>query len=190
MAENILLASGSPRRLSLLSGYGYNVSVTKPDFDEDSVNIAEPSKLVAALAKGKGESVALTEGCVLLAADTVVAIGGNILGKPRDKDHAFEMLSMLSGNTHSVYTGVCLRYKDKTDVFCVKSDVTFHKLSKTQIENYIDTGSPFDKAGSYGIQDPLGIAFVDHVDGSLTNVIGLPMAEVTERIAKIKGEAR
>lgn len=188
--DKILLASGSPRRFSLLTGYGYDVTVIKPVFDEDSVNITEPQKLVTALAKGKGESVPLTDDAVLLAADTVVAIGGSILGKPRDKDSAYKMLSSLSGNTHSVYTGVCLRYRNVTDVFCVKSDVTFHDLSKTQIENYIDSGSPFDKAGAYGIQDPLGIAFVDRVDGSITNVIGLPMAEVTKRIAKIKGEAR
>ena len=182
----ILLASGSPRRQSLLKNYGFDVTVVKPVFDEDTVTETDPEKLVTALADGKMNSIE-TNGALSLSADTVVAIGGRILGKPRNEKEAFEMLSMLSGNTHTVYTGVCITYKGKKRLFCDRSDVTFYPLTDYQINEYVKTGSPMDKAGSYGVQDEMGIAFVKSIEGEISNVIGLPMGRViteTERITK------
>lgn len=186
--NKLILASGSPRRYSLLSGYGFDVTVIKPDFDESTVTESDPSALVLALAHGKAASVNAPKDTLLLAADTVVAIDGQVLGKPEDSLEAFEMLDRLSGRTHSVYTGVCIRKNESTELFYAKSDVTFYNLSNTQIEKYISTGSPLDKAGSYGIQDDMGIAFVRSVDGEISNVIGLPMEQVLINIRKIEGE--
>ncbi len=180
----ILLASGSPRRQSLLKNYGFEVSVIKPDFDESQINEADPAKLVMALASGKMSSIE-TNSSLTLSADTVVAIDGQVLGKPENYDSAYEMLSTLSGNTHSVYTGVCISYKGQNHVFCEESKVTFYKLSDYQIQEYIKTGSPFDKAGSYGIQDDMGIFFVRSVEGEISNVIGLPMGRVIAEIERI-----
>ena len=180
----ILLASGSPRRQSLLKSFGFEVEVIKPVFDEDAVLEKDPEKLVLALAEGKLESVARGD-MPTLAADTVVAIGGKILGKPKDYDEAFNMLSELSGNMHTVYTGVCISKGDKKVLFCEKSDVYFHRLSDTQINAYIETGSPFDKAGSYGLQDDMGITFIEKVEGEISNVIGLPMGKTLEQIERI-----
>ena len=182
----LLLASGSPRRQSLLKSYGFDITVVKPVFDESSVTEKDPEKLVLALAEGKMSSVD-TKGSLALAADTVVAVNGKILGKPETPDKANGMLRLLSGNTHTVYTGVCITFKGRKSLFCDKSDVTFHELPEDMIKKYIETGSPMDKAGAYGIQDEMGIAFVKSVEGEISNVIGLPMGRViteTERITK------
>ena len=182
----ILLASGSPRRQSLLKSFGFDITVVLPDFDESSVFEKNPEKLVTALAKGKLESVKRGD-MLTLAADTVVAIDGKIMGKPTDEKDAFDMLRALSGKTHTVYTGVCIAYGQKQRLFCEKSDVTFHKLSNKQIRDYIATGSPMDKAGGYGLQDDVAITFINTVTGEISNVIGLPMGRVmqeTERITK------
>ena len=141
------------------------------------------------LAEGKGKSVAkdFYDG-IVLSADTVVCLDGKILGKPKTRQEAYDMLTSLSGNTHVVYTGVCIKKGAKSYVFYDKAKVTFHPLTQKQINAYINTGSPFDKAGGYGIQDDMGIAFVKKVTGDLSCVIGLPMAKVTERLNKLEGE--
>lgn len=186
--KKILLASGSPRRRSLLQNYGFDITVVKPAFDEENIKISDPEKLVCELARGKNSCVFADDGTLVLSADTVVALNGKILGKPKTPEQAYNMLSSLSGNTHTVYTGVCLRKGNIRKVFCSKSSVSFHKLSEHQINSYIASGSPFDKAGGYGIQDDMGIAFVDSVDGEISNVIGLPMGAVIREINKIEGE--
>ncbi len=185
--EKIILASASPRRLSLLVNRGYDVTVVPSDFDEDSVTETAPDKLTAALALGKGEAVAKKyPESIVISADTVVSLDGRILGKPKTRDEAYSMLMSLSDNTHTVFTGVCISYKGKTQVFCDRADVTFHPLTDSQINAYIDTGSPFDKAGSYGIQDDAGIGFVKSVEGELSCVIGLPMGRVITQLNKLK----
>ena len=180
----MILASGSPRRQSLLNSFGFEITVQKPEFDESKVLQTEPCKLVTELAEGKMDSID-SKGELCLSADTVVSLDGKILGKPLDEADAFKMLRSLSGNTHSVYTGVCITYKSRKVVFYEKSDVTFHKLSDKQINAYIETKSPMDKAGAYGVQDDMAIAFVKCVDGELSNVIGLPMGRVINEIERI-----
>ena len=144
----------------------------------------EKKKMVCALERGKLESVERGD-MLTLAADTVVVHDGKVLGKPKDKAEAFSMLSKLSASTHEVYTGVCIAKGDKIHTFCEKSSVTFYPLTKKQIDAYIETGSPMDKAGSYGLQDDMGITFIRSVSGELSNVIGLPMGRVIEQTERI-----
>ncbi len=185
------MASGSPRRKFLLENYGFEVTVIKPDFDESAIVENDACALVMSLARAKNECVRLSYShdiIPVVSADTVVCLDGQILGKPRDRDEAFGMLSRLSGATHTVFTGVCVALDDTKTVFCEKTEVSFYELSHTQINRYIDSGSPFDKAGAYGIQDDMGIAFIQSVNGELSNVIGLPMARTVREIQKIQGD--
>lgn len=185
MIKNIILASASPRRLALLRDRGYEVTVVPSDFDESAVAVCQPQQYVMSLAEGKGKCVAQRYPCdTVIAADTVVVLDGNILGKPRDRDDAVAMLSALSDNTHSVYTGVCIIKNGQTRVFCDEAQVTFHPLTSAQIEKYVDSGSPFDKAGAYGIQDDAGIGFVRSLTGELSCVIGLPVGRIIEQLEK------
>lgn len=187
--SKLILASGSPRRKKLLSDYGFEITVVKPDFDENEITERDPDKLVTLLAAEKNRCVRPAyHGIPVLSADTVVAINGSILGKPQDRAQARDMLGLLSGNTHTVYTGVCISLDGRETVFCAATDVTFYPLTDRQIERYIDTGSPFDKAGGYGIQDDMGIGFVQSVHGELSNVIGLPMGSVINELRKLQGE--
>lgn len=185
----IILASASPRRLSLLSARGYDITVKASGFDESSVSECRPEKLVMLLARGKALDVAGEhKDEIVLAADTVVCLGDRILGKPGSQSQAHDMLMSLSDNTHTVYTGVCIIKGKKSFVFYDKARVTFHPLTEKQIDAYIKTGSPFDKAGGYGIQDDMGIGFVKRVSGDLSCVIGLPMGKVIDRLQKLEGE--
>lgn len=176
----ILLASGSPRRKQLLEALGYEVTVIRPDFDERSVTIRDPEKLVELLAAGKGRSVRPTAGILLAAADTVVCFEREILGKPSDENAAFAMLRRLSGREHTVYTGVYLERDGKSICFTDRADVCFRDLTDQEIRAYIATGSPFDKAGGYGVQDS---GFVKEIRGSYHTVMGFP----TERFLQVCG---
>lgn len=175
-----ILASASPRRKELFG------EIIKQPFEiipakgeENADGCQTPSALVTALACQKAEEVAAlpqAQGKAVLGADTVVALNGEILGKPIDEKDAFRMLKALSGNTHEVYTGVCILYprangKRKKRCFSVCTQVTFFALSNEQISAYIATGSPMDKAGAYGIQDG---GLVEKILGSFSNVVGLP----------------
>ena len=176
---NILLASASPRRKQLLTELGYEVEVVRPEFDEATVSLKEPSALVAALAEGKGRSVSSPKGTLLVAADTVVVFEGKVLGKPADEQEAFRTLRALSGKKHEVYTGVYLA-KDGIDrTFTERAEVYFRPLTDQEILAYIATGSPMDKAGSYGVQDS---GFVDRIEGSYHNVMGFPTEKFKEII--------
>ena len=174
----ILLASGSPRRKQLLEELGYEITVVGPDFDESRVQAATPEELVAKLAEGKGRSVDCPADPLLVAADTVVAFEGKILGKPAGPEEATAMLGSLSGNTHQVYTGVYLRYGEKELSFTDRSEVQFRPLSAQEIASYVQSGRPMDKAGSYGIQET---DFVCRIRGSYHNIMGFP----TEKFQKI-----
>ena len=171
-----ILASNSPRRRELLSVTGYSFDVVPSDADETLPEGIDPESATKTLAERKCLDVLESyEDAVVLGCDTVVALDGMILGKPKDEEDAFRMLSMLSGRTHTVYSGVCIASKEKKEVFCEKTDVTFYELSPETIRSYIDTGEPMDKAGAYGIQ-AYGAALVRKINGDYFTVVGLPLA--------------
>ena len=178
----IILASQSPRRRELLERMGIrNFRVVSADIDEREEEQLPPEQLVCRLALRKAEAVAekAPKGAVIIAADTVVSLDGTVLGKPGDKLEAFKMLSTLSGNRHQVYTGLCVIWDgDKRTEYEV-TDVTFRELGEKEIEDYIATGEPMDKAGAYGIQDQAAI-FVEAMDGDYYNVMGLPLCALVK----------
>ena len=185
---NWILASASPRRKELLAEIVREFEII-PATGEEIVNgDLTPEELVKSLALQKANEVAQRNeatGKVVLGADTVVALGNEVLGKPKDESDAFRMLSALSGKTHEVYTGVCISYetadgvrKEKVSSACTK--VRFFALTDEQIRAYIATGSPMDKAGAYGIQDG---GLVEAIDGSFSNVVGLPV-ELCKQMAR------
>jgi septum formation protein len=182
----LILASKSPRRSYLLSQAGIEFDVVPSLFDENSVPLDDPAQFVSTLSRAKAQDVAARyPDRWIIGADTIVLIDGKILGKPGDQPSARIMLKQLSGRTHQVYTGFTIcslnRQKELTDVVC--TDVTFKKLTKDEIEWYIHTQEPFDKAGAYAIQG-LGTFLVKHINGSYTNVVGLPVCEVIEYLIK------
>lgn len=174
----LILASQSPRRRRLLERLGLNFTVHVSPAEEIIPADASPANIVQVLAQTKAEPVADQHPeALVLAADTVVAIDSEILGKPASKIEATEMLQRLSGATHTVYTGIALIYQQggRSATAVEATDVTFGSLDPTEIEAYVATGSPMDKAGSYGIQDDLGALFVDGIRGDYYNVVGLPL---------------
>lgn len=174
--KNIILASGSPRRHVLLTSIGLPHHVIPSSVDEvfDPALSAEQS--AESLADQKAQDVAKRVSFdLIIAADTIVVLNEDLLAKPETRQEAIDMLRMLSGNTHSVITGVSLVTPLKSRSFSVTSKVTFEELTQSEIEAYVDTGSPMDKAGGYGIQDDLGSLFVKHIDGDYYNVVGLPL---------------
>ena len=176
----IILASQSPRRQELLERMGIrNFRVVSADIDEREEEQLPPEQLVCRLALRKAEAVAekAPKGAVIIAADTVVSLDGTVLGKPGDKLEAFKMLSTLSGNRHQVYTGLCVIWDgDKRTEYEV-TDVTFRELGEKEIEDYIATGEPMDKAGAYGIQG-YGALLVERIEGDYYNVMGLPVCRL------------
>ena len=171
----IILASASPRRKELLSMLGMDFEIIPSQKEEIMPAGLSPEETVMQLARSKCNEVRelLREGekdAVIISADTIVWIDGKILGKPSGEKEAFEMLSALSGRTHSVYTGICVN----SAVSFEKSEVRFAQLSEEEIRAYIATREPMDKAGAYGIQG-LGGMFIEHIDGDYFNIMGLPI---------------
>lgn len=188
----MILASQSPRRIELMREAGFDIRVHPADIDESPRPHEDPLELVRRLARMKAEAVVpeAETGELVLAADTIVTIDGTVLGKPRDAEDARRMLRLLSGRTHRVATGVCLA-RTATDVqgelsdsFVAVTDVTFYPLSDDEIDRYVRTGEPLDKAGAYGIQGAGGRLLVHSIAGDYYNVVGLPVAEVARRIAR------
>lgn len=184
--KKVVLASASPRRRALLEQAGLDFIVC-PSKIEEVITKSEPSEIVMALASDKANDVAASapDGTVILGADTVVVKNGCILGKPKDDSDAKRMLSMLSGKTHQVYTGVCMIAKNDgnyhTVTFFDKTDVKMYDLSEQQIDWYIASKEPADKAGAYGIQG-LGAVFIEAIHGDYNNVVGLPLAKVWQSL--------
>lgn len=179
---HLILASQSPRRHYLLQQAGLVFEVLPSDIDESTVSLEDPQAFVQTLACAKAEGIAVRHPkSWVIAADTIVLIDGTILGKPHGQSSARTMLQRLSGQTHQVYTGftICCRDSGRqiTDTVC--TDVTFKALSDDEIEWYIASDEPFDKAGAYAIQG-LGTFLVKRINGSYTNVVGLPVCEVIE----------
>ncbi|WP_156285724.1 Maf family protein [Oceanivirga salmonicida] len=171
-----ILASGSPRRKELLKQIIKDFEIIIPNVDEN-LDIKNPEKLVLELSKLKANSI--TKYGIIISADTIVVKGDKILGKPKNYNEAFNMLKSLSNSSHFVYTGVCIKNENEIDNFVVKTKIYFRKLSDEEIEKYIKDKSPYDKAGSYGIQET---DFCVKIDGSYTNVVGLPTEELRKKL--------
>lgn len=171
----LLLASQSPRRKELLSNLGFDFEVVKIDCEEIVPEHIKVGEAAAYLSELKADSFRkLEENEVLLTADTVVAIDNQFLGKPKDEDDAMKMLQLLSGKTHQVYTGITIKTSDKTITETDVADVEFEELTIDEIKYYIQNYKPFDKAGSYGIQEWLGMTKIKKMTGSFYTIMGLP----------------
>lgn len=184
---NIVLGSQSPRRSQLLKSLDIDFEIRVIETDE-SYPTDLPTHEVAgyiATQKANAHKDTIGENELLITADTVVAYDDVIYGKPVSKEDAVNTLLLLSGNTHTVYTGVCLLLNDTTQVFTTKSDVKFATISETEANTYYDKYRPDDKAGSYGIQDWLGMAKVEWIAGSYNNIVGLPTAELYSELLKL-----
>lgn len=188
--ERLTLASGSPRRRQLLEQLGLRFDVCPPDIDETPAAGEDPRRYVARLAEEKAAAVPdggarALRGApigVVLAADTALDVDGAIVGKPASEADARRILRALSGRVHRVHTGVAVRAVGGTDVFVVTTSVRFVELSGAAIDWYVATGEPMDAAGAYAIQGAGG-AFVLSIEGSFSNVVGLPLAETLARLS-------
>lgn len=174
----LILASSSPQRAELLAAAGFTFEMSPPHVDESSLPDENPLQYVVRVARTKAEHVGIGEpGAIVLSADTVVVAHGRVMGKPADAGEAESMLRMLSGAVHAVHTGVCLRSARETKSDVVTTRVSFLPLTDEEIAWYVSTGEPFDKAGAYGIQGRAS-RYIDWIDGSWSNVVGLPIATV------------
>ena len=179
----LILASNSPRRKELLSMLGYEFVVKASDCDE-TTDIIDPALLVKELSLRKAKAIEFSEDDTAIGSDTVVAINGIILGKPTDEDDAAKMLRMLSGETHTVYTGVTFLQKDVEITDVIACDVTFKEMTETEILNYIKSNEPMDKAGAYAVQGK-GSAFVEKLNGDYFAVVGFPCCYVNTILNKL-----
>lgn len=178
-----MLASGSPRRRELLGRLGVPFRVVAPDLDES----ARPGETALALVRRlAAEKAAVVDGPLVLAADTVVELDGELLGKPTDADEARAMLRRLSGRTHHVHTGVAARAGERAETATVTTAVRFAPLTTPAVDWYVATGEPFDKAGAYALQGAGGV-FVESVEGSVSNVVGLPLAVAADLLHRLTG---
>lgn len=180
LSYSIILGSQSPRRKELLQGMDIPFSVRVIETDEtypQSLNARDVPEFLA-VEKGKAHLSQLNENELVITSDTVVICENEILGKPKDRPQAMAMLQKLSGKSHAVVTGVCLTTTQKTVSFSDTTTVHFKTLSEAQINYYIDTYKPFDKAGGYGIQEWIGYVGISAIEGSYFNVMGLPVARL------------
>ncbi len=180
MTENkkLVLASGSPRRREILSMAGYDFVQISPDADEVAGGM-EPSELAMENSRRKIRAALALEGGVVVCADTVVVIDGEILGKPGSEDGARDMLSRLSGRSHTVITGWAVSDGEKEVCRSSVTEVTMREILPSEIDAYVATGSPLDKAGAYGVQDAGGM-FVSGINGDFYTVMGLPLCEISQ----------
>ena len=182
--KKLVLGSSSPRRKELLTTLGFEFSIRTKDTDESFPIHLNPSEIAEFVARKKADALIteINQDEVLLCADTIVVLENEILGKPNDRQDAINMLSRLSGKFHEVVTGVSIFSSDQQHMFSVKTKVFFNLLTLQEITYYVDHFKPFDKAGSYGIQDWIGCMGIEKIEGSYTNVVGLPTKEVYEKL--------
>lgn len=174
----IILASASPRRSQLLQEAGYQFTTQRLDCDEsypDSLKAYEVAEFVANKKATMAHELLSNDKQIIITADSVVALDNVIYGKPKDKQDAYRILCFLSGKKHTVYTGVCIFDSTKNFSFTSKTDVFFREFTHEEITWYIDNYNPVDKAGSYGIQEWIGLSKISRIEGSYSNVMGLPM---------------
>lgn len=182
---NIILASGSPRRKELLSGLEINFSIRLIEgINEDYPQSLKDEEIPLYISRKKAEAYipTMNENDLIITADTVVWHNGNIIGKPTNLDHAFQIIKELSGSVHSVITGVTLLSKTKTKSFYVVTDVVFDNLEDDEILYYVNKYKPLDKAGAYGIQELIGYIGVKSINGSYYNVMGLPVQRLYKEL--------
>ena len=182
--KHIILASASPRRKEILELADLKFDIMPSNAQEITTKTA-PNEVVMELASIKAKDIykKSEKQSMIVGADTVVAYQGQILGKPTDEADAKRMLTMLSGQTHEVYTGVCVIEDEKIKTFYEETKVTFYEISDEQIDHYIKTGEPMDKAGSYGIQGKAAV-FIKGIEGDYYNVVGFPIARFLQEITK------
>ena len=184
--KTIILASASPRRKQLLENFAFKFEVVPSDYEEDLNSVIEPHELAKAISLGKAEAVAAKrKNVIVIAADTFIVLGSQILGKPHTQKRAREMLETISGKTHSVITGFSIIDKgnNKTLSKSVETKVHIKKLTLSEIDAYVQSKEPLDKAGAYAIQS-LGSVFVKKIEGDYFNVIGLPMSALSQALKK------
>ncbi len=182
--KQLILASKSPRRQQLLAGLGLSFQIFTKDTDEDFPADLQREAIALYLARKKAEACVeiLTPDTVLITCDTIVWIDNQVLNKPADRAEAIKMLELLSGQQHTVYTGVCVRNAEKEDLFYAATEVYFRSLSADEIAYYVDTCKPYDKAGSYGVQEWMGYVGIDKIEGCFFNVMGLPLNKLYESL--------
>lgn len=184
----LVLASASPRRQELFSLVNIPFTVVRSEVEE--IHLENPSETVTVLALKKAEDVAkkVSENSIVVGADTIVFLENEILGKPENEEEAKKMLKKLSGKTHTVFTGFAILHKAKKVVFCekVQTEVKFKELSEVEINFYVQTGEPLDKAGAYGIQG-IGSIFIEKINGCYFNVMGFPLNRFYEAMKNIYG---
>ena len=180
----IILGSASPRRKELLSDIGLEFSIQTTEKKEGYPAKLQEHEIAEFLAKQKAKFLSknLSKTDLLITADTIVSFKDELLNKPKNKEQAFNTLSKLSGNTHKVITGVCIKNHQKEIAFSAITLVTFNRLTKKEISFYINNFNPFDKAGAYGIQDWIGKIGIKSIEGSYSNVVGLPTAEIYQKL--------
>lgn len=189
--RNIILASQSPRRRELMEQAGYKFEII-PSHADEVITCSEPEQVVRELSMQKAKDVYFScikksEDILVIGADTVVSVSGRILGKPASKDDAKAMIHLLQGNTHQVYTGVSLAWREKGADYCISfsecTRVTCYPMTEKEIEDYVAGGEPMDKAGAYGIQGRFGV-YIKDICGDYNNVVGLPIARLYHELIK------
>ena len=184
----VILASNSPRRKELLAGLGVDYEVrTLPDVDESYPETFQGADIPLYIAKEKADAyVAMMQpGELMITADTIVWLDGKLLGKPRDREDALQMLRTMSGRTHEVFTGVCITTTDWQRSFTAQTEVRFATLSEEEIAYYVDNFQPMDKAGAYGVQEWIGFIGVENISGSYYNIMGLPVQKLYRELLKV-----
>jgi septum formation protein len=184
----VILASKSPRRKELLAGLGVDYEVrTLPDVDESYPETLQGADIPLYIAKEKADAyVAMMQpGELMITADTIVWLDGKVLGKPRDREDALQMLRTMSGRTHEVFTGVCITTTDWQRSFTAQTEVRFATLSEEEIAYYVDNFQPMDKAGAYGVQEWIGFIGVENISGSYYNIMGLPVQKLYRELLKV-----
>lgn len=190
---NFILASQSPRRKLLLEWAEIKFEIIVSDIDESYPNSLAIQQVPEFIAKNKALAVAeivATQGTAqnkncIIAADTVVVLEGEIIGKPKDRADAIASIKKLASKTHQVITGVCLIHNSGMDCFSEVTNVHFHPLTDEQIAYYVDTYKPYDKAGAYAIQEWIGVVGIEKIDGDFYNVMGLPVSKVIQKIKQL-----
>ena len=181
----LLLASNSPRRKELLAGLGYQFDIIKIEVDESYPSDLSVAEIAEYISNKKADAHQSTDDEIILTADTIVALENNILLKPKDSSEAYEMIKNLSNKTHQVYTAFTIKTNGKKVSKTSKTDVTFSEITDKEINYYIENFKPFDKAGSYGIQEWIGMGKISSINGSFYSVMGLPCNLVYEELIKL-----